>query len=143
MLNHAQTSTILAALRFYQANGLAALDESIRRIASDDGTCTPLDAGAIDDLCEALNGGAGPTRLIVQVEGRSIRAVMSERTLPTDVQVFVMDYDTENADPSEITGITQGNGRVYGAVVSTFEPTADVDIKMSDVFGETEAALAA
>jgi len=139
MLTNAQHSTLLAALRFYQANGLDALDQGISAIASNDGAHEPLGADAIDDLCELINGGAGPTRLIVQVEGGSVRAVLAERELVTDVQVFVMDYDAENADESEITRVTQENGRVCDAVVSMHEPTTDVGIKMSDVFGETLA----
>ena len=53
-----QLATVLAALRYYQQQGLGDPDlrpDAIHDIATDHGQVVSLDAEGIDELCEALN----------------------------------------------------------------------------------------
>lgn len=53
-------ATILAALRFYQEKGMGDPDnrsQAIHDIATACDTVISLDADAIDELCEGINGG--------------------------------------------------------------------------------------
>lgn len=56
-----ELSTVLAALRYYQEQGLDVLvmdgNGWIHELAICSGDVTSLDADAIDELCERLNGG--------------------------------------------------------------------------------------
>lgn len=55
-----ELSTILAALRYYQAQGLGEpcnRPEDIHELATCGDECISLDAAGIDSLCEALNCG--------------------------------------------------------------------------------------
>jgi hypothetical protein len=63
----AKVSTILAALRWYQKEGMGDAAErpaEINDIATDGGSLVPLDSNGIDALCERLNG--GDLSLVVQ-----------------------------------------------------------------------------
>lgn len=58
-LTPAQIATMLAALRYYQQQGMC--DEGKRPpdiddIATDGGSVTALDEDEVDDLCQQLNG---------------------------------------------------------------------------------------
>lgn len=53
-LTDAELATVLAALRYWQREGLWSEGHE-HVIASNDGEVTPLDADAIDDLCERIN----------------------------------------------------------------------------------------
>ena len=61
LANDRELATILAALRFHQAENLQGtgeiLDQAIREIATDTGKLTPLDFHEVEDLCEKLNCG--------------------------------------------------------------------------------------
>jgi len=53
-LSVAELGTVLAALRYWQREGL--LSDGVERdIATDGGTVVPLDANQIDALCERIN----------------------------------------------------------------------------------------
>lgn len=59
-LNAAELATVLAALRWYQATGMIPADydsatAAIHDIATNAGEVLPLDADAIDTLCERIN----------------------------------------------------------------------------------------
>lgn len=56
-LNHRELSTVLAALRYYQATlaKVSEPDEGIADIASDGGEVRPLTVDEIDGLCERIN----------------------------------------------------------------------------------------
>jgi hypothetical protein len=59
-LTSAELATVLAALRFYQANGQAEpanRSDDIHEIATNGDEEISLDDAAIDDLCERLNFG--------------------------------------------------------------------------------------
>jgi len=59
LVNDRELATILAALRFHQAENLQGmgeiLDQAIREIATDTGKLTLLDFHEVEDLCEKLN----------------------------------------------------------------------------------------
>jgi hypothetical protein len=52
-----ELSTILAALRYWQREGLWGDPQAELDIASDGGTITPMTPDEIDELCERLNFG--------------------------------------------------------------------------------------
>ena len=54
ILNHREISTVLAALRFYQANQQI-VTGPIENIATDDRQIIRLSDDEIDDLCERIN----------------------------------------------------------------------------------------
>ena len=60
-VNDRQLATILAALRFHQAEnlqgGAGIPDRAIEEIATDGGRSTPLDFDEVEDLCHRLNTG--------------------------------------------------------------------------------------
>lgn len=53
-MDHRQLSTALAALRFWQREGLTGAGGE-HDVATDGGTIEPLSAHEIDELCEAIN----------------------------------------------------------------------------------------
>lgn len=60
MLNEEELATILAALRFYQSEGMGNPDnrsDAIQEIATNAGELTSLDSDDIDALCERINSG--------------------------------------------------------------------------------------
>ena len=60
-LNKAEFSTILAALRYWQADGMGNpfnRSDDMHEIATCGDECVSLDAEAIDDLCESMNCGS-------------------------------------------------------------------------------------
>lgn len=56
-LDDAEHATILAALRYWQAQDDQMIDDDLANIASNGGTVQPLTAGEIDALCERINFG--------------------------------------------------------------------------------------
>jgi len=56
-LDHRELSTVLAALRLWQRDGFQDPNRDLHDVASDDGSCVPLNDTEIDKLCERLNGG--------------------------------------------------------------------------------------
>lgn len=69
-LDHAELSTVLAALRFYEDKGLGEpynRPEWIHEIATDGGAVmASLDSDAIDALCERLNSESDDLELVAQ-----------------------------------------------------------------------------
>lgn len=67
-LTHAELSTVLAALRHWQARlATTTIEERFEAIATDGGTIQPLNVEQIDALCERLNNGEydGPNYAIL------------------------------------------------------------------------------
>jgi len=56
-LDRRELATMLAALRYWQREGLmsSGSEHDIATCADDDYQCEPLDASEIDELCEDLN----------------------------------------------------------------------------------------
>ncbi len=52
-----QTATVLAALRYWQREGLNSSGHEIDAIATNDGEFAAMDAEEIDTLCEEINCG--------------------------------------------------------------------------------------
>lgn len=57
MLDDRQTATVLAALRYWQREGLNSSGHEIEKIATNDGEFEAMDAEEIDRLCEEINCG--------------------------------------------------------------------------------------
>ena len=59
LVNRRELATILAALRYHQAENMQdagdIADPAIANIATDDGMVMPLSDGEVDELCERLN----------------------------------------------------------------------------------------
>lgn len=112
-----ELATILAALRFYQREGLG--DPSNRRddihvIATDGDTLISLDTERIDALCERINFDE-PVRCLIGLEGGLITGVTSNVRL----EFTVLDYDVEGCDDDEVMTIPSLN--VDGKVVDVFK----------------------
>lgn len=65
LVDERELATILAALRFHQAENLQGTtkiaDEAIKMIATDAGVLQPLDSDEVEALCERINVNARPT----------------------------------------------------------------------------------
>ena len=59
--------------------------------------------------------------IVITLEGGLVQGVSSDNPTLVGSQVVVIDYDAEGADPTEISKIPQGNGKVEDAVVSRHE----------------------
>ena len=107
LVNERELATILAALRFHQAEDLQAgriLDHAIRDIATDGGKFEPLDAEEVHDLCERLNlgpgtavtGSGGPPveapHVVISVTG----GVADVQSKSEGVHVTILDYDVDS-----------------------------------------------
>ena len=72
LANDRELATILAALRFHQAENLQGmgeiLDQAIREIATDTGKLTPLDFHEVEDLCQKLNCGKFRPRAALTID---------------------------------------------------------------------------
>ena len=103
ILDDRELATVLAALRYHQAENLQGtdgiVDQAALEIASDGGCLKPLSREEIDALCERLNLGAvlpatpAACRVIVTVSG-GVADVISK---PRGVAVTVYDYDIEDS----------------------------------------------
>lgn len=135
-----QRNTILAALRHYQRSIADGVPADLAGIATNDGASRAMTPDEIDSLCEALSSqDTQPMRVAVHLEGGTVRCAIAEPGAMRPVDVYVIDYDTEGADPSELTGVTQGDGSVAEAYVVAHRVLTDSDIRLSDVFGETSS----
>jgi hypothetical protein len=101
-----QTATILAALRYWQSNGIVASRHDHYTIATDDGTLQPLTRPEIDAMCEQINVPAATPIIVVGCEGGLVQGASSNIE---DLSMIVLDYDTEGADDDEITEIPQSD----------------------------------
>ena len=95
-LDQRQHATILAALRYWQREGLSSNGHEVD-IATDGGTLEPLSASEIDDLCVAMNAFTVPV-VVLETEGGAIHCASSN--MP--VRVVVLDEDTEGADSENL-----------------------------------------
>lgn len=120
-----ETATILAALRYWQREGLLSAGHE-QEIASDGGGLKPLSAAEIDRLCEAINFGepaaAKAPTIAIALEGGLIQSVVSDAR----IRVVSVDYDAEGADEDEISKIPQAAGEKAAAAVCGF-PCSEVD----------------
>src|ERR1039457_865017 len=101
-----QTATILAALRYWQSNGIVASRHDHYTIATDDGTLQPLTRPEIDAMCEQINVPAATPIIVVGCEGGLVQGASSNIE---DLSMIVLDYDTEGADDDEITEVPQSD----------------------------------
>ncbi len=101
-----QTATILAALRYWQSNGIVASRHDHYTIATDDGTLQPLSRPEIDAMCEQINMPAATPIIVVGCEGGLVQGSSSNIE---GLSMIVLDYDTEGADDDEITEVPQSD----------------------------------
>ena len=99
-LSDRELATVLAALRYWQSK----LDEHLAPVDLDHfAEVDPLTSGEIDDLCERLNTREQETSRI-----RTIRVTMEGGVIhnidhiPKGIRVWVMDFDVEGVDESEL-----------------------------------------
>lgn len=142
MLTDPQRNTILAALRFYQQQGLSAAGAPLQALATDDGAHAPLSADDIDALCEQMNSEPETLRLAVHLEGGAVYSVFAETEVGRPVRVYVVDYDTQGVDEEDLVGITQADGLVEKAHISSHKPFHGDLISFSEIIGDTVAERA-
>lgn len=111
LLDDAELSTILAALRHYQATGQC---DSPNDIATNNGTVEPLDEGAIDALCERLN--AADDELPQFGEGETVRLLTD--TLGADQDggehhLTAAELATIPATVARVSHLSNGQGWQY------------------------------
>jgi hypothetical protein len=84
-----------------------------------------------------VKGGEAVTnRVVVTVEGGVVQSVVADR--PDELDVVVLDYDTQGADEDGIEYITQPDGSKSDAVVIPIV-TEHPRISLDEVFGKASA----
>src|ERR1035441_4461934 len=104
-LDKRQTATILAALRYWQREGLMSSGHE-QDIATEGNSMNALDAEDIDALCEQINVPAATPIIVVGCEGGLVQGASSNIE---GLSMIVLDYDTEGADDDEITEVPQSD----------------------------------
>lgn len=124
-MNNQELATVLAALRFYQANGQgnpANRSDAIHDIATAGDEVISLDDDGIDDLCERLNCEDGP-KVLVNIHGGLVQDVYVDGKLG---EVLILDWDQEGSGSDEEL-LSENNsslfrspnnqaGSIYGAI---------------------------
>ena len=100
-----KTATILAALRYWQREGLMSSGHE-QDIATDGNSIDALDAEDIDALCEQINVPAATPIIVVGCEGGLVQGASSNIE---GLSMIVLDYDTEGCDDDEITEVPQSD----------------------------------
>ena len=59
--------------------------------------------------------------IVITVEGGSVQGVSTDDPTLIGIRVVVVDYDAENAAPSEVSKVPQGNGKEEDAVIGRHE----------------------
>jgi hypothetical protein len=104
-IDERQTATILAALRYWQREGLMSSGHE-GSIACNGGDIKPLSAPEIDALCEQINVAPDPAIIVVGCEGGLIQGASSNID---GLSMIVLDYDTEGCGDDEITEVPQSD----------------------------------
>src|ERR1039457_3492447 len=104
-LDKRQTATILAALRYWQREGLMSSGHE-QDIATEGNSMNALDAEDIDALCEQINVAPDPAIIVVGCEGGLVQGASSNIE---GLSMIVLDYDTEGAGDDEITEVPQSD----------------------------------
>ena len=76
-------------------------------------------------------------RVVVTVEGGVVQSVVADR--PDELDIVVLDYDTQGADEDGIEYITQPDGSKSDVVVIPIE-TEHPHISLDEVFGKASSA---
>lgn len=100
-----QSATILAALRYWQREGLMSSGHE-QDIATEGNSMNALDAEDIDALCKQINVAPEPAIIVVGCEGGLVQGASSNIEA---LSMIVLDYDTEGADDDEITEVPQSD----------------------------------
>lgn len=70
-------------------------------------------------------------RIVIVMDGGLVQSIIADR--PSEVDIAVVDYDTDGAYDFELSMVPQGFGREEPAYVCRFE-AEDSDIGVDDVF---------
>lgn len=134
MFTQVETSTLLAALRHYQSTviDVGPVPEGLRDIATNGGTHPALGFEGVDSLCQRIN--SDPLRIAVVMKSGAVQFVQSELDSAIPLEVFTVDIDTEDAEPSSITQIDDGSGSYDKAVVARYKATSAPLVRLADVF---------
>lgn len=132
-------ATILAALRYWQREGLASAGHE-QDIATDGGVLAALTADEIDALCEDLNV-AEPEipAVVVEINGGMVQCVRSS----APVRVVILDADTEGGDTDNIHEINGEETYVHDCVLTQFEGVGYDGVDpafVADVLNQLETA---
>lgn len=100
-----QSATILAALRYWQREGLMSSGHE-QDIATEGNSMNALDAEDIDALCKQINIAPEPAIIVIGCEGGLVQGASSNIEA---LSMIVLDYDTEGADDDEITEVPQSD----------------------------------
>lgn len=95
-----------------------------------------LETGRADlETLEAiLANRAVPRRLAVVLEGGIVQSVVGQN-VPDDIDLAIVDYDTDGADAEDLTPVRQANGSEASAIVSSpriDDPVIDLDSVFAD-----------
>ena len=83
-----------------------------------------------------------PTRICLLMEGGVVHAALTEPGA-TDLDVYVLDYDTECTDPSDLKTVrNRVSGKVREAYVGMVDTIDQTDIDLNDVFPEESITAA-
>ena len=103
----AELATVLAALRYYQQEGLGDPDNRPSDIhtntATDDDCCISLDAEAVDTLCERINCGEWPAK--------QPSAILQPLNSPPEGQDYWNDEDADYPVDQWVEEVSQGDTR--------------------------------
>ena len=111
-----ELGTIFAALRGHQQR---ACPPDLLDIATNGGKHSPLAPLEIDMLCQRLFCDAlilATARIVVALDGGLVQGVVADRP----IQLFVVDYDVEGADQSELSLIPQDGRPAVPAAVNSW-----------------------
>lgn len=131
-LTRAEHATVLAALRYWQREGLLSGGHE-RDIAEEHGEA--LKAEAIGELCERINTAPDVIRIGVYVEGGNVTDVTCDNpAAATGIKVVRVDYDTEDGDPACMTTVPQDSAEDTDAYVCIydFRASEEPDAKLAE-----------
>lgn len=112
--NPRELATVLAALRYWQREGLMSAGHE-QDVATDGGTLQPLSADEIDTLCEELNTAALPA-VVIEIEGGMVNCVRTS----VPARVVVLDEDTEGADADRLQAVNGTEVFVHDYTLTEF-----------------------
>jgi hypothetical protein len=109
-----ELATVLAGLRGHQRR---TCPRDLLEIATNGGRYVPLTDDEIDGLCERLSCGTltrQDVNVVVELDGGLVEGIVADRP----INVRVVDYDVEGADPDGLVMVPQDKGDSIPAVAS-------------------------
>jgi hypothetical protein len=115
--NHRNLATVLAALRYWQREGVGSAGHE-QNIATDDGAWSAMSVEEIDELCEAINldEPIAPA-VVLEINGGVVNCVRASAPM----RVVVLDEDTEGGDAEFVLEVNGEEVYCQDRVLTTFE----------------------